>query len=308
MNHHDALLRAVCESPFDTTPRRLYADYLDDRQGTMVCQRCNGYGELSADMKPIAGKGRGKQSRYRVVCPTCQYTRKEQTDAERAAFIRANCDDETYFYPQSTPEPPPFEYEWPTIHDAGSGGIVWNWIGNNGFASFVSVSRVEDIFGGLCYRCDGAGVETFSNDEDGNMCVMCRGQRRLPDRSNLWLRHPITDVRFLNQDAYPFSDPDKPEPVKLFRGWSFPRVRWMWSCDLPVELYDHMPDYGIRVRETHSIVYSGVGMTPARVIEDATAKADEALSRGVVNLARHRCGLSRIIWPGEPGYNQTETE
>lgn len=310
MNNHDALLRAICEAPFNTTPRRVYADLLDDRQETIYCPTCKGSG--ARDGKKLPKRRRVPDVVHRmhvakVACPTCCGKQSIYTDAERATFIRESCDSGVNFYPARMGDRPPFQYDWPAIRIDGAGGMVWNWIGSDGFVSRVSVARIEDVLGGECYQCDGTGVSEWSDEDDGNTCLVCRGERRLPDRSALWLTHPIIDVRFSGQDAYPFPD-IKPNRPHWLRGWTFSAVRMMWSSDLPVDLFNHMPRYGRHFPETRGIAYTGSGDTPARIIEDATAQADEALSRGVVNLARHRCGLSRIIWPGEPGYNQTETE
>ncbi len=39
-----ALLRAVCESPFDDTPRLVYADWLEENGGEVPCKQCGGQG------------------------------------------------------------------------------------------------------------------------------------------------------------------------------------------------------------------------------------------------------------------------
>ena len=311
MNDHDALLRAICEFPFDTTPRLVYADYLDDRQATLICPKCKGTG----NRKPKRMKSGERTRRRRDVktyvesCRLCHRSRAVQTDADRAAFIRANMETETNFYQQTDGELPPFEFDWPT-------GVVddefviemasrWQWIGAGGFVSTIQVTRIEDIFGGTCYRCDGAGVTAWDNADDGNTCLGCGGAKRLPDRSALWLRHPITEVRLFGLDAYSLAHPDRPGPVRPLRGWFFD-YGGMWSCNLPVELHAHWPAGGIWTADLRTVAYEGVGDTPTRRSEDADSKADLALSRAVVNMARHRAGLTRLAWPDEPGDDQAE--
>lgn len=80
-----ALLRAVCESPKDDTPRLVLCDWLEERAVVRHCWRCEGRGGRYGDL--------GMDKANQTVCRYC-HGRKEISDGrrERAEFIRVQCE------------------------------------------------------------------------------------------------------------------------------------------------------------------------------------------------------------------------
>lgn len=83
MTDHDALLAAILAAPDDDTPRKVYADYLEERDGDVPCGRCGGDGDLR-----INSMGYGNQD-----CRVCSGSgRVPNGYAERAEFVRVQCE------------------------------------------------------------------------------------------------------------------------------------------------------------------------------------------------------------------------
>lgn len=85
MTDRDALLKAILATPDNDLPRLVYADWLEERAGTVTCGRCSGTGNThNSDTisDPAA-----------FPCPACSGSgRVPDGNAERAEFIRVQCE------------------------------------------------------------------------------------------------------------------------------------------------------------------------------------------------------------------------
>ena len=75
-----ALLNTVIAYPTDDMPRLVYADYLEETATRSMCEACDGTGVIEA--------GRGRQK----VCAACTLGYVSDGRAERAEFIRIQCE------------------------------------------------------------------------------------------------------------------------------------------------------------------------------------------------------------------------
>lgn len=84
---HAAFLARILENPDDDSPRLVYADWLQERGGTVPCGRCAGEGCTFCG---------GEDRDYHTACnkcPTCAgYGRLPDAIADRAEFIRVQCE------------------------------------------------------------------------------------------------------------------------------------------------------------------------------------------------------------------------
>lgn len=88
MNYDErALLDTVIAYPADDMPRLVYADYLEETATRSMCEACDGTGEVPTE------RGRIK------VCSACTLGYVSDGRAERAEFIRVQCELASMGYP-----------------------------------------------------------------------------------------------------------------------------------------------------------------------------------------------------------------
>jgi uncharacterized protein (TIGR02996 family) len=78
-----AFYRRICDEPREDTPRLVYADWLEERGGSVPCGRCGGEGVI----------GRYTEAALPPLCPACSGVGSVSDGrAERAEFIRVQCE------------------------------------------------------------------------------------------------------------------------------------------------------------------------------------------------------------------------
>jgi repeat-companion domain TIGR02996 len=112
MNDFDNFIRAICLAPEDDAPRLIFADWLDENDGSMACPKCGGHGTIVGpfvDGVHEAGKILGTDSSGRLMMQTeCVFCLGlgpvPNGYAARAEFIRLQIEDgETLVYNDAWP-------------------------------------------------------------------------------------------------------------------------------------------------------------------------------------------------------------
>ena len=272
----DASLRAaVLASPEDDLPRLVYADFLDETAGVVVCRWCEGVGFLkcaTCHVKPTkTGKLRGhrrdclglrKEAR---VCPNCHHGWASDGRAERAEFIRcqvrASAHDSSYYLSFAT----------------------HHYHAKSALPDVVRAAELLHFAWGEELRGLGAKDPTLFNSWE-----FCRGfpWRVVAPLRDLW--GPEARLSFW-RSLYPIerAKPFGIDPCKLSDGWMFCRnfgetVRPWDGYGLPPSLFDRLTGH-YRLSNTPD-----AGHYPVRESKvyhhkaDALNALEEALSHGLL--------------------------
>lgn len=234
-----ALLDTVIAYPDSDLPRLVLADYLEETATRSMCEACDGTGVIEA------GKGRQK------VCAACTLGYVSDGRAERAEFIRIQCELASLGFPGPLSvavartvaaghlvehDDPAHEslvfrscellVQWGQSWGDHFGITLWS----RGFIDEVRCRLGFWTGGRVCDHCNGYGEPDYAE----RPCRVCRGRGRLTGNGpGMIATHPITRVSVSDKEPASLADgvcwrenPGRENvlevlPVGLLDGWGY---------------------------------------------------------------------------------------